>query len=87
MASIFGVLRVESYNLAEKIFQRQVTKIGLSNCLWHLLSDRMFTDIGRLALMGNVRQLISAFWHTKPSHRKLLDPKRTHLLGKMWVIL
>lgn len=49
MASVLSVplLWPHTVYCTEKIFQRQVTKIGLSNCQWHHPSDRVYTDFVR----------------------------------------
>lgn len=68
----------------EKIYQRQVTKIGLSNCQWHHPSHRVFTDFAcPSSAHGKCKTIILDFWHTKHSLRKLPGPKRIPLPGEM----
>jgi hypothetical protein len=47
--------------IAEKIYQRQITKLGLSNSGFFLLVMRIEVDFLAAALIGDVRMLATPF--------------------------
>ena len=52
---------VANVPIAEKIYQRQITKLGLSNSRFLLLGMRYEVDFLVTALIGDVRMLATPF--------------------------
>ena len=61
---------VNNVPIAEKIYQRQITKLGLSNSKFPLLVMRSEVDFLVVALIGDVRTLATPF--CSPFHSDLL---------------
>ena len=64
------MLLVVDVSIAEKIYQRQITKLGLSNSGSLLLAMRSEVDFLVAALIGDVRMLATPFpTHSILTHR------------------
>jgi len=64
------VMPVANVPIAEKIYQRQITKLGLSNSRSPFLVMRSEVDLLAAALIGDVRMLATPF--RSPFHSDLL---------------